>query len=343
MTGNVIVNITNGSTATATLPAATVRPREIDLSALNDIPVDRSKGHSKTSDDWYRIENVDEDAADVYIFDAITSPILSEVLGVGISALSFIRAVSGLQGKRLNVHINSPGGDFFQAMGIYNALRQHKAPVHVFIDGLAASAASLVAMAGDTVTMAAHARLMIHDVRSDMEGGTSADYAKRSQVLDKLSTDLAAVYRDRGDKRINWRAKMIDETWISDQEAVSLGLADSIDSSRVAVTNRFDLSRFQNVPEELVSEDTHQDRTLTKRDLEDMLRDAGLSNREAKAFVSTGWKALGTRDESEEPDEGEERETPEGEETALSTGTVEEADDMALLRNRLRLHELAIA
>lgn len=302
-----------------------------------------AKPKAKKTASWFRFENAQSDAADLYIYDEITDPFTAEFWG-GISASSFGTALQAVKGKTLTVHINSPGGSVYEGIAIYNQLRGHDAPVNVIVEGIAASIASVIAMSGDTVVMAPHSMLMIHDAWG-LTMGNAADHEQQAKILNKLSDNIAGVYAERGDSRINWRKKMLEETWIMADEAVAWKLADRIDTAATSASNTFDLSRYANVPECLTcqAEDTDPDRTPTKRDLEDLLRDAGMSNREAKVFVSEGWKVIGIRDESEEPGHVDETETPVGEDSALSTGTVEEAEEMALLRYRLRLQELAIA
>lgn len=297
---------------------------------------------------WFRVENAAEtDTADVYIFDEIVDPIFSEFFGLGVSALGFIRELQGLKGKTINLHIDSPGGDIFQGLGIYNALRQHDGAVHVIVDGIAASIASVIAMGGDTVTMNPHTRMMIHLPWAGVVGD-EFDMAKQSDILHKLGEDIAGIYRDRGDKRINWFQRMKDESWFSDTEAVAVGLADAVNTQANPARNRFDLSRYRNVPDDLATaSDSDADTTPTKREIEDALRDAGLSSGKAKAFVSEGWKVFEARDESETLELLEETE-PTGEETAVeSTGTVEDAEQIVrranARRRELELMELQLA
>ena len=151
--------------------------------------------------------------------------------------------------KRINLRINSPGGDVFEAMGMYRILKDHAAEVHVRIDGIAASAASFLAMAGDTVVMASRAMMMTHEGWA-FTIGDAATHRTRAVMLDKISDSIAGLYADRaGNDVAHWRGLMLAETWYTDDEAVAAGLADSIDrEGSAAADNMFDLSMYHNAP-----------------------------------------------------------------------------------------------
>jgi ATP-dependent protease ClpP protease subunit len=136
----------------------------------------------------------------------------------------------------INVRINSPGGDVFDGLAIYNQLRRHSAHVAVDIDGLAASAASIVAMAGDTVTMGQSSLMMIHDAWS-LVMGNAQDMLDFAEVLNKVDGELAATYAEKSGRPADeFRELMDKETWLSGDEAVELGLAD--EATTAAPQNR---------------------------------------------------------------------------------------------------------
>lgn len=192
--------------------------------------------------DWCRIE-AKQDAtgtasADLYLYD--------EIGYWGTSATDLVAQVAGLDVDTLNVFINSPGGDAWDGIAMMNVLRRHKAEVHVTVDGLAASAASLIAMAGDTITMARGSELMIHDA-AGMAWGNSATMAEMVNLLDKLSDSYASAYAARaGGDPADWRDIMRVETWYTAAEAVSAGLADRLDDDKdgAKAKAKFDLSMF---------------------------------------------------------------------------------------------------
>lgn len=128
----------------------------------------------------------------------------------------------------LNVYINSPGGDIFAGFSIYNILNRHPATKTVHIDGLAASAASVVAMAGDTIKMPANATLMIHNAWTCACGGAE-DLRKTADELDRINGQIADIYAARtGRKKDEMSSLMAAETWMSGSEALDKGFIDEV-------------------------------------------------------------------------------------------------------------------
>lgn len=169
---------------------------------------------------WYEIKNLSADTAEVFIYD--------EIGYYGVSAANFAAELRGVTASNISLRISSPGGDVFDGLAILNSLRQHSAQVNVIIDGIAASAASFIAMAGDTVKMQPQAMMMIHDA-SGLVIGNSRDMQEMADLLEKTSDNIAAVYAQRAGGDVEeWREAMRAETWYSDQEAVAAGLADEV-------------------------------------------------------------------------------------------------------------------
>lgn len=170
--------------------------------------------------------------------------IYDEIGMLGVSAGDFLAELAGVNGD-LDVHINSPGGDVFDAIAIYNTLKARKGTVSVTIDGLAASAASFIAQAATPghLEMAPFAKMMIHDGFA-MGIGNAADMRNLAKQLDDASDNIAAIYAERtGKPAAYWRAKMKEETWYSDTEAVADGLADRVRGND-EVKNKWDLSVY---------------------------------------------------------------------------------------------------
>lgn len=194
---------------------------------------------------WYRVRNADEgeSSARVDIYDEIGWGWFG-----GVTAADFVAEITALDVEQIDLHINSPGGDVYEGLAILNSLRQHKARVVVTVDGVAASAASFIAMAGDEVIMARNSELMIHEAMGICIGWAS-DMRDMGDRLDKISNNIASIYADRAGGSVeDWRAAMTAETWYSDQEAVDAGLADRVlstsDEDAETAKNQHDLSVF---------------------------------------------------------------------------------------------------
>lgn len=185
--------------------------------------------------DWYRITNL-ADRAEVYIYD--------EIGYFGVTANDLVRDLQGVKGSSIELHLNSPGGEVFDGVAIYTALKNHPAQVHVIVDSLAASIASVIAMAGDKVTMARNATMMIHDGHG-LCVGNAKDMADMVALLDRTSDNIASVYAERaGGSAETWRGRMRAETWYTAEEAVQAGLADEIQGQENKTENSWDLSIF---------------------------------------------------------------------------------------------------
>ncbi len=134
--------------------------------------------------------------------------------------------------KTLNIRINSPGGDVTEGDAIYSALTQHPATINVFIDGIAASAASFIAMAGDTIAIAEHAKLMIHNAWG-FSVGNADDMRKMADTLDVFDKGIRGIYAARtGNSDLQLQDWMKAETWMLGPEAKDRGFADTVIPSK---------------------------------------------------------------------------------------------------------------
>lgn len=186
----------------------------------------------------------------------------------------------------ITLRINSPGGDVFDGIAIYNDLLAYEGKVKVEVVGLAASIASIIAMAGDEITIADNAMFMIHNAWT-IGVGNRHDFSDVSARLAKIDDALARTYATRTTTGIRAIKQMMDdETWLTAKEAVEAGFATGI-GSKAEAKARFDLSVFSSVPAALVwRPDDDGDATPTKRDLERALtQDAGWSRSKARAAL----------------------------------------------------------
>lgn len=182
--------------------------------------------------------------ATVYLYDAIGGY-------WGVSAEDFVRELNALDADTIHLRINSPGGDVFDGRAMQTALAQHKARVVAHIDGLAASAATFVALGADEVVMSEGAFFMVHKGWT-MQVGNADEMRETAALLDKVDASLSADYqRKTGAEAAQVEQWMADETWFSAEEAVEHGFADRIGASASA-ENHFNLAAYANAPRALV-------------------------------------------------------------------------------------------
>jgi len=192
---------------------------------------------------WYAIR-ARGTGAEVAIYD--------EIGAYGVSAKGFLAELGALpEGTPVDLRLNSPGGSVFDAVAIHNALKRHEGTVTVWIDGIAASAASYIAMAGDEIVMPENAFLMIHDP-SGLVMGTAEDMRAMAEALDKVKGSLVSGYAAKsGRTPEEVSALMAAETWFDAGDAVAQGFADRL-IEPVRIAANFDIGRFRNAPPVLV-------------------------------------------------------------------------------------------
>lgn len=145
----------------------------------------------------------------------------------GVEAMDVVQALRDISGP-VEVHINSMGGSVWEGLAIYQALTEHPHDVHVIIDGLAASAASFIAMAGKTIEIGLAAHMMIHNAAAFCSGDADA-FEAQAVMLRNCTNAIATLYAKRsGGSADDFVAAMAAETWYIGQEAVNAGLADSV-------------------------------------------------------------------------------------------------------------------
>ncbi|MFJ1230868.1 head maturation protease, ClpP-related [Yersinia proxima] len=211
----------------------------------------------ETTPSWWEIHNAtDPDEAELLLYGYIGE-------WDDISSRDIVKALSDITAKTINVKVNSYGGSVFTAQAIFSALKRHSAVINVFIDGIAASAATIITCAGDKVVIPANAMMMIHNPLACV-CGYAADLRDKADSLDKVRDSVIAAYRTKTALSPEKLIELMDaETWLNADEAVALGFADDLDSAiRIAASMNngivivngisFDLSRFINVPAALI-------------------------------------------------------------------------------------------
>ncbi|SUT93652.1 Clp-like protease [[Actinobacillus] rossii] len=194
---------------------------------------------------WYSINAKSQEKAEISIYD--------EIGFWGVTAQQFAKDLKALGNnlKQINLHIHSPGGDVFDGIAIYNLLKNHPANKTVYIDGLAASMASVIAMAGNEIIMPENAMMMIHKPWG-IQGGDADDMRKYADLLDKVESTLITAYTAKTGKSETDLAEMLkEETWLTGKECIEQGFADKLADPLVAMAciQSKKLEDYTNMPE----------------------------------------------------------------------------------------------
>jgi ATP-dependent Clp endopeptidase proteolytic subunit ClpP len=172
---------------------------------------------------WYNIQNKAGETADVYIFDEIGT--------YGITAQEFITDIKDLKDTPINLRINSLGGDVFDGMAMYNVIKRREAKTTVYIEGIAASIATIISLGADEVVMAENSLFMIHNAWGGTMG-EAKDMRKTAETLEKITGELTDIYRKKTGLSYDALAEMMDEeTWLNANEALEMGFIDTISDS----------------------------------------------------------------------------------------------------------------
>lgn len=220
-----------------------------------------------------------DQSAEVYIYGDIGG------YWDGVEAEQFVKDLAALDVETMNVHINSPGGLVFDGVAIYNALVTHKATVNVQIEGIAASIASVIAMAGDEIAIGESANLMIHKPWSGVMG-TADDMRKQAEVLDELEAGLIDIYSARTGKTSDQLSPLLSaETWFRGQSAVDEGFADKVIPNKQKKAARSALlNHYSHTPIDLRNDNAHSPQV---REFERLLREGeNCSGSQAKRLAA---------------------------------------------------------
>jgi ATP-dependent protease ClpP protease subunit len=193
---------------------------------------------------WYQFKPLNVDRVEIMIYGEIGFDWFGD--GTSTSADAFVKELNAIGAPNIDIRINSPGGEIFDGIAIYNAILKHPAKVTTYVDGIAASAASFIVQAGDERVMMNHAQMMIHDGMG-IALGNPDELREMAEQLDRQSDNIASIYAERaGGTVAEWRERMKNETWYFSQEAVDAGLADRVDTSEELKVpeNKWDLAMF---------------------------------------------------------------------------------------------------
>ena len=223
------------------------------------------KGVEKTMKKFWSFKNLTPGVAELLLYGEIQSErSWFDFGGGGIFADEFVRDLNSLGAvNQITCRINSGGGDIFAAVAIYTQLKMHAAKIICVIDGLAASAATLILMAGDVIQMPTGAMIMIHDPLAVLMGMyKSEELAKQADTLDTIKESIVAIYTERtGTSKAKLADMMAEETWMTADQAIELGFADQKISAQVETQMKgkvlymngikHDLSGMKKIPTEL--------------------------------------------------------------------------------------------
>jgi len=225
--------------------------------------------------DWYSINAVSDDEAEILLYDYIGWPYNE--------AGDFVRALSELRQGKIVIRINSPGGDVFDAHAIHNAIKAHPSKPTTRIESLAASAASYISIAGSERQAYKNTMAMIHEPMTGM-WGNQYELREVADILEQISGSMIEMYADNtnvGKRELKDMLKV--ETWMNAKAMKEKGFIDTIIEAGKPVKAQFDLSMFANIPEGLSNGANEE---ATEREKEKALRDVGFSQKEAKAILA---------------------------------------------------------
>lgn len=251
-----------------------------------------------------------EKSADIYLMSSIGEDMWNEKDEC--SAKRLVKEINNIAfGTKINVFINSPGGDVFDGISIYNALFKHRANLTVEVTGLAASIASIIMLAGDKRIINKGSFVMIHNASSCC-WGKAEDMREVADLLDKIDNELIQIYKDRTNLKseAEIRKLMECETWFTSTDSVLKGFgteentAQEEEKSSACINQKFVAKyRYKNVPKSvcvaMLDKDDSDDEKLepTIRDAETALKEIGFSSSKAKGILAKGF-----RDENKEKD-----------------------------------------
>ena len=193
---------------------------------------------------YWKMSVNDKDELDIYIYDQI-----GDYWGNSYSPKDLLEDIKAESFNNINLYINSPGGDVFDGVAIYNILQRVKSDknikIDVHVDGMAASIASIIAMVGDNIYMPANSMLMIHNPWT-YAAGNAIELRKTAEELDKICDSMKTIYLKRFNQTDEKLTELLDsETWLSADEALEYGLCDEV-LEEVKIAAKFDDKAFRN-------------------------------------------------------------------------------------------------
>ncbi|WP_409346754.1 head maturation protease, ClpP-related [Paenibacillus sp. MBLB4367] len=191
----------------------------------------------------------------------------------------------------LHVYVNSPGGSVFEGVAIHNILKRHKAKINIYVDGLAASIASVIAMAGDTIHMPENSMMMVHNPWT-MAWGNATDFRKAADDLDRIGASMSESYLSKaGDKMEPDTLKNLldNETWLSAKECFDYGFCDVVGEANqaAACVSEELFAKYRNVPEKVaqISQRSPETKADELKLREEMIKEARQNAEAVKTYL----------------------------------------------------------
>lgn len=234
-----------------------------------------------------------EEQAEICIFD---------IMGYPFNDLNqLVRDIGDIKTDNILLRLNTPGGDVIDTFAVLNALKNHKAKVTVRVESLAASAGTVLMMAGDEIQAYSSSLIMIHNAWT-FAAGNQYNFQDVADLLSKIDNNILDSYRNRTKTGKRELIEMMKaETWLTAKEAKDKGFVDTILESGEPAKASFDLSVFATMPNDNKIVAAAEKDVNNIRNIERLLRDAGLSKDKAKAVLARGWKAIDSSfDDSED-------------------------------------------
>lgn len=215
------------------------------IEAISAFKAPKDKPAIKDAASALDIRNADganDKPAEIFIYD--------EISWWGVLAVDVVNQIKGISAKEISLRINSPGGAVFEGFAIYNILRQHEATVTTYVDGLAASIASVIALAGDKVVMAENAMFMVHEPWT-VAAGNAEDMMAIAAVLEEIGGSIIKTYEARTSLDRETLSDMVaKETWFGADRAVEYGFATEV-TEPAQLAAKFDpMTAFDKIPDE---------------------------------------------------------------------------------------------
>lgn len=210
----------------------------------------------KSKSNLMTVKNLTDKSADLYIYGEIVDNTDFKWDDADVMPDDVLNALNQVDGlDSINIYINSPGGSVFAGMAIYNMLKRNKAKKNVYVDGVAASMGSVIAMVGDTINIPSNAFLMIHQPWT-IAMGNANDFRKLADDLDNISTGAMNVYKEKmkeGVEESTIKKMLDDETWLNGEEAAKYFNINVAESKNVAACSSDYLQKYDKTPHTLVA------------------------------------------------------------------------------------------